>query len=297
MLPRPRSIGDSMGVVLFDGVAYGMLLFLMAVGLSITMGLMNFVNLAHGSFAVLGGYAAAVLMNQAGLPFWAALAAAFAIAALIGALLEFVFIRRLYRAHPLDQVLLSIGVVFVSIAALTYFFGPSMLPFHLPPELQGQFSVGDVQLSRYRGFLIVAGVLVLALLLLALGRTRYGAMVRAAVDNQRVAGGTGIHVQRLFFLTFSLGCGLAGLGGALSLGMLGLEPSFPLKYMVYFLIVVCVGGAGTVTGPFAAALLVGIVDVAGKYYLPETGAFLIYVFMIAMLLLRPNGIVPKKGIA
>ncbi|WP_345539548.1 branched-chain amino acid ABC transporter permease [Variovorax defluvii] len=286
-----------MGVVLFDGVAYGMLLFLMAVGLSITMGLMNFVNLAHGSFAVLGGYAAAVLMNQAGLPFWAALAAAFAIAALIGALLEFVFIRRLYRAHPLDQVLLSIGVVFVSIAALTYFFGPSMLPFHLPPELQGQFSVGDVQLSRYRGFLIVAGVLVLALLLLALGRTRYGAMVRAAVDNQRVAGGTGIHVQRLFFLTFSLGCGLAGLGGALSLGMLGLEPSFPLKYMVYFLIVVCVGGAGTVTGPFAAALLVGIVDVAGKYYLPETGAFLIYVFMIAMLLLRPNGIVPKKGIA
>ena len=130
-----------------------------------------------------------------------------------------------------------------------------------------------------------------------MNRTRYGAMVRAAVDNQRVAGGTGIHVQRLFFLTFSLGCGLAGLGGALSLGMLGLEPSFPLKYLVYFLIVVCVGGAGTVTGPFIAALLVGVVDVAGKYYLPEAGVFLIYVFMIGMLLLRPNGIVPKKGLA
>ena len=112
-----------------------------------------------------------------------------------------------------------------------------------------------------------------------------------------MAAGTGIHVQRLFFLTFALGCGLAGLGGALSLGMLGLEPSFPLKYMVYFLIVVCVGGAGTIVGPFVAALLVGIVDVAGKYYLPEAGAFLIYVFMIAMLLLRPNGIVPKKGLA
>ncbi|MBL8387840.1 MAG: branched-chain amino acid ABC transporter permease [Hydrogenophaga sp.] len=286
-----------MGVVLFDGLAYGMLLFLMAVGLSITLGLMNFVNLAHGSFAVVGGYAAAVLMNQAGLSYWVALAAAFVAAALLGAVLEFAFYRRLYRAHPLDQVLLSIGVVFVSIAALTYFFGPTMLPFHLPPALQGQFSVVGLELSRYRLFLIICGLIVLAALLLALGRTRYGAMVRAAVDNQRVAGGTGIHVQRLFFLTFSLGCGLAGLGGALSLGMLGLEPTFPLKYMVYFLIVVSVGGAGTITGPFIAALLVGVVDVAGKYYLPETGAFLIYVFMIGMLLLRPNGIVPKKGIA
>jgi len=286
-----------MGIVLFDGVAYGMLLFLMAVGLSITMGLMNFVNLAHGSFAVVGGYTAAVLMNQLGLPYAAALAAAFVAAALMGAVLELAFYRRLYRAHPLDQVLLSIGVVFVSIAALTYFFGPTMLAFNLPPALQGQFPVAGLELSRYRMFLIVCGVVVLAVLLLAMGRTRYGAMVRAAVDNQRVAGGTGIHVQRLFFLTFSLGCGLAGLGGALSLGMLGLEPSFPLKYMVYFLIVVCVGGAGTITGPFIAALLVGIVDVAGKYYLPEAGAFLIYVFMIAMLLLRPNGIVPKKGLA
>ena len=285
-----------MGIVIFDGVAYGMLLFLMAVGLSITMGLMNFVNLAHGSFAVVGGYTAAVLMSQTGMGYAAALAAAFVAAALLGAVLEFVFYRRLYRAHPLDQVLLSIGMVFVSIAALTYFFGPTMLPFHLPPALQGQFSVAGMELSRYRMFLIVCGVLVLAVLLLVLGRTRYGAMVRAAVDNQRVAGGTGIHVQRLFFLTFSLGCGLAGLGGALSLGMLGLEPSFPLKYLVYFLIVVCVGGAGTITGPFVAALLVGIVDVAGKYYLPEAGAFLIYVFMIVMLLLRPNGIVPRKGL-
>lgn len=285
-----------MGIVIFDGVAYGMLLFLMAVGLSITMGLMNFVNLAHGSFAVVGGYTAAVLMSQTGMGYAAALGAAFVAAALLGAVLEFVFYRRLYRAHPLDQVLLSIGMVFVSIAALTYFFGPTMLPFHLPPALQGQFSVAGMELSRYRMFLIVCGVLVLALLLLVLGRTRYGAMVRAAVDNQRVAGGTGIHVQRLFFLTFSLGCGLAGLGGALSLGMLGLEPSFPLKYLVYFLIVVCVGGAGTITGPFIAALLVGIVDVAGKYYLPEAGAFLIYVFMIVMLLLRPNGIVPRKGL-
>jgi len=286
-----------MGIVIFDGVAYGMLLFLIGVGLSITMGLMNFVNLAHGSFAMVGGYAASVLMNQWGIGFGLSLAAAFVAAALVGAALEFVFYRRLYRAHPLDQVLLSIGVVFVSIAAFTYVFGPTMQPFTLPPALDGQVSLGGLEVGRYRLFLIVCGVAVLAALLLGLGKTRYGAMVRAAVDNQRVAGGTGIHVQRLFFLTFSLGCGLAGLGGALSLGMLGLEPSFPLKYLVYFLMVVCVGGAGTVTGPFVAALLVGIVDVAGKYYLPEAGAFLIYVFMIVMLLVRPNGIVAKKGLA
>jgi branched-chain amino acid transport system permease protein len=286
-----------MGIVIFDGVAYGMLLFLIGVGLSITMGLMNFVNLAHGAFAMVGGYAASVLMNRYGVGFFPSLAAAFVAAALVGAVLEFFFYRRLYRAHPLDQVLLSIGIVFVSVAVFTYFFGPSMQAFQLPPMLDGRVSLPGIEVGRYRLFLIVSGVLVLAALLLVLGKTRYGAMVRAAVDNQRVAGGTGIHVQRLFFLTFSLGCGLAGLGGALSLGMLGLEPSFPLKYMVYFLIVVCVGGAGTITGPFVAALLVGVVDVAGKYYLPEAGAFLIYVVMIIMLLLRPNGIIPRKGIA
>ncbi|MBP6895335.1 MAG: branched-chain amino acid ABC transporter permease [Gammaproteobacteria bacterium] len=285
-----------MAVVLFDGVAYGMLLFLMAVGLSVTMGLMNFVNLAHGSFAMAGGYAAAVLMNAHGVGFGLALLAAFVASALLGAVLEWLLYRRLYRAHPLDQVLLSIGLVFVSIAAFTWLFGPTLQPFTLPPWLQGQVEVAGVGLGRYRLFLIGCGLAVLAALLLALGRTRYGAMVRAAVDNQRVAAGTGIHVQRLFLLTFSLGCGLAGLGGALSLGVLGLEPGFALKYLVYFLLVVCVGGAGTITGPFAAALLVGIVDVAGKYYLPQAGAFLIYGVMIVMLLLRPHGLVVRKGV-
>ena len=285
-----------MGIVIFDGVAYGMLLFLIAVGLSVTMGLMNFVNLAHGSFAMVGGYAASVVMNRYGLGFLPALVAAFVAAAVVGAVLEFLFYRRLYRAHPLDQVLLSIGLVFVSIAVFTYFFGPTTQAFQLPPLLDGQVSLGGFEVGRYRLFLIICGLLVLGAMLLGIGKTRYGAMVRAAVDNQRVAAGTGINVQRLFFLTFALGSGLAGLGGALSLGMLGLEPSFPLKYMVYFLIVVGVGGAGTITGPFIAALLVGIVDVAGKYYLPEAGAFLIYIVMIVMLLLRPNGIIPKRGL-
>lgn len=285
-----------MGIVIFDGVAYGMLLFLIAVGLSITMGLMNFVNLAHGAFAMVGGYAAAVVMNRYGVGFFPALAVSFVTAATVGAALEFALYRRLYRAHPLDQVLLSIGLVFVSISVFTYFFGPTMQPFALPPLLEGRVSLLGLEVGRYRLFLVVCGLLVLGGLLLVLNKTRYGAMVRAAVDNQRVARGTGIHVQRLFFLTFSLGCGLAGLGGALSLGMLGLEPTFPLKYMIFFLIVVCVGGAGTITGPFVAALLVGIVDMAGKYYLPELGAFLIYVFMVVTLLARPHGLIPRKGL-
>ena len=285
-----------MGIVIFDGVAYGMLLFLIAVGLSITMGLMNFVNLAHGAFAMAGGYAAAVAMNSYGWGFFPALVLSFVAAALVGGLLEVLLYRRLYRSHPLDQVLLSIGLVFVSIASFTYFFGPSMQPFTLPALLTGQVALAGMEVGRYRLFLIVCGVLVLGSLLLLLNKTRFGAMVRASVDNQRVARGTGIAVQRLFFATFVLGCGLAGLGGALSLGMLGLEPTFPLKYLVLFLIVVCVGGAGTVVGPFVAALVVGVVDMAGKYYLPEAGAFLIYVFMVVTLLLRPNGLIPRKGL-
>lgn len=286
-----------MGTVLFDGVAYGMLLFLMAVGLSITMGLMKFVNLAHGSFAMVGGYAASVLMARFGFGFFAVLPVAFLSAALVGAALELCLYRRLYRAHALDQVLLSIGIVFVSVAAFSWFFGSGLQPFTLPPVLAGRLQFGGTELGRYRLFLVVCGLLVLVALLLGLGKTRYGAMVRAAVDNQRVAAGTGIPVQRLFLLTFSLGCGLAGLGGALSLGLIGLEPSFPLRYLVFFLIVVCVGGAGSIVGPFVAALLVGVVDVAGKYYLPAAGGFLIYGVMIAMLLLRPNGIVARKGLA
>lgn len=285
-----------MGIVIFDGVAYGMLLFLIAVGLSVTMGLMNFVNLAHGAFAMIGGYAAVVAMNHFGIGFFPALLIAFVAAAVIGGVLEFALYRRLYRAHPLDQVLLSIGIVFVSIAVFTYFFGPTMQAFTLPESLAGRVSLFGTEVGTYRLFLIVCGVAVLGSLLLLLNKTRFGAMVRAAVDNQRVARGTGIHVQRLFFLTFAFGCGLAGLGGALSLGVLGLEPTFPFKYLIFFLIVVCVGGAGTITGPFVAALLVGIVDVAGKYYLPELGAFLIYVFMVITLLVRPNGLIPRKGL-
>ena len=279
-----------MGIVIFDGVAYGMLLFLIAVGLSITMGLMNFVNLAHGAFAMVGGYAAAVLMNSHGWNFFAALAASFVAAAVAGGVLELLLYRRLYRAHPLDQVLLSIGIVFVAIAGFTYFFGPSMQPFTVPEALAGQIHVAGIEMGRYRLFLIACGVLVLLALLLLLNRTRFGAMVRASVDNQRVARGMGIDVGRVFSLTFALGSALAGLGGALGVEMLGLDPEFPVKYLVYFLIVVSVGGSGNILGSLYAAILLGVADVVGKYYIPQIGAFIIYAVMVATLILRPHGL-------
>lgn len=284
-----------MEIVVFDGVAYGMLLFLIGVGLSVTMGLMNFVNLAHGALAMVGAYVASLLMNRWGLGFAPALVAACMASAVTGALLEATLLRRVYRLGHLEQVLFSIGLVFVAIAAFTFWFGPSMQPFAAPQGLNGEWRVAGLGLGRYRLFLIAFGAGVFALLMLGLGRTRYGAMVRAAVDNPRVAAATGIHVQRLFLLTFALGSGLAGLGGALSLGVRGLVPTFALDYLVYFLIVVCVGGSGTIVGPFVAAIAVGIVDVGSRFYLPQAGALPVYLFMVLMLLWRPQGIVACKG--
>ena len=281
--------------VLFDGLAYGCLLFLISVGLSVTMGLMNFVNLAHGAFAMFGGYVAVVLMSRAGVPFLAALPLAFAGAAVVGWGLERTLYRRLYRASHLDQVLFSIGLTFMAIAAATYVFGPGQQPVELPAFLRGQVRLGRLDLGAYRLFLIGVVVAITAALGWLVARTRFGAQVRAAVDNQQAARGLGINVERVFSLTFALGSGLAGLGGGLGIDVLGLDPSFPLKYMVYFLLVVAVGGAGTIRGPLVAALLLGVADVAGKYYVPAVGAFVIYALMVVLLVLFPAGLYGRRA--
>ncbi|KDP88592.1 ABC transporter permease [Cupriavidus sp. SK-3] len=281
--------------VLFDGLAYGCLLFLISVGLSVTMGLMNFVNLAHGAFAMFGGYVAVVLMSRAGVPFLAALPLAFAGAAVVGWGLERTLYRRLYRASHLDQVLFSIGLTFMAIAAATYVFGPGQQPVELPAFLRGQVRLGGLDLGAYRLFLIGVVVAITAALGWLVARTRFGAQVRAAVDNQQAARGLGINVERVFSLTFALGSGLAGLGGGLGIDVLGLDPSFPLKYMVYFLLVVAVGGAGTIRGPLVAALLLGVADVAGKYYVPAVGAFVIYALMVVLLVLFPAGLYGRRA--
>jgi len=287
-------IGNVIGV-LFDGLAYGSLLFIIAVGLSVTLGLMNFVNLAHGAFAMVGGYACVMLMTRAGVPFLATLPIAFIAAAIVGLVLERTLYQRLYRSSPLDQVLFSIGIVFMSIAAATYWFGSSQQPMSLPSYLRGQVHVLGIDLGTYRLFLIaIVAALTLALHLL-LERTRFGSHVRASVDNATAAAGLGINVKRVFALTFALGSGLAGLGGALGIDVLGLDPTFPLKYIVYFLLVVSVGGSGTIKGPLIAALLLGIFDVAGKYYLPQVGGFVIYALMVILLLVFPNGLYGRRA--
>ena len=280
--------------VAFDGVAYGSLLFLISNGLSVTMGLMNFVNLAHGAFAMLGGYVCVALMRR-GVPFLATLPMAFVATALAGAILERTLYRRLYRAPHLDQVLFSIGLTFMAVAAATYAWGPTQQPVELPAFLGGQARILGLDVGRYRLFLIGLVVVVTVTLELLVLRTRFGAQVRAAVDNQAASAGMGINVDRVFSVTFALGTGLAGLGGALGIDLLGLDPTFALKYLVYFLLAVAVGGAGSIKGTAVAALILGVVDVAGKYYVPSAGAFIVYVMMVLLLIVRPMGLYGRRA--
>ena len=281
--------------ILFDGVAYGALLFLISIGLSVTMGLMNFVNLAHGAFAALGGYICVEVTTGAGLPFLAALPIAFVATALAGVLLERLLYRHLYKSSPLQQVLFSIGLTFIAVASAIYIWGPSQQPVTIPEMLHGRTSLLGIEVGVYRLFLTGVVAVITVLLVLLLDRTRFGAQIRAAVDNQQVSAGLGINVNWVFCLTFALGSGLAGLGGALGVNVLGLDPNFPLKYMAYFLLVVVVGGAGSIRGTLIAALVLGVFDVAGKYYVPELGAFVIYLLMVVLLTIFPAGLYGRRA--
>ena len=286
-------IGSAFGV-LFDGFAYGMLLFVLSVGLSVTLGMMNFINLAHCSFAMLGGFVTVSLTNGLGWPFLASLPVAFASAALVSVAFERGLYRRLYGASELDQCLLTIGIVFVSVAVAAYVYGTIQQPLSLPAYLRGSVSILGHSFGVYRLFLIGVSIVITAALVAALELTRFGAQVRAAVDNQRMARGLGINVDSAFAVTFALGSGLAGLGGALAIDIVGLDPSFALAYLVYVLIVVAVGGLGSIGGTFAAAMLLGISDMAGKYYFPAIGSFLIYLVMVSILLWRPSGLFGRR---
>lgn len=288
--------------ILFDGIAYGMLLFVLAVGLAVTMGLMNFINLAHGAFAMAGGYITVLLMQKAGLPFLLCLPLAFLGAALLGGLLERTLYRRMYHKPHLDQVLFSIGLTFMAVAATDYFAGSTQQIIQLPLWLKGRTELeifgggaGMLGMGHYRLFIIAVCAALTVGLQYVLAKTRFGSRLRASVDDQRVAAGLGINVNVVFLGTFAVGSGLAGLGGALGAEVLGLDPSFPLKFMIYFLIVVAVGGTSSITGPLLAALLLGIADVAGKYYIPKLGGFIVYSLMIAILIWKPQGLFVRQG--
>jgi branched-chain amino acid transport system permease protein len=277
--------------ILLDGIAYGMLLFVLSCGLSVTLGLMNFINLAHGAFAMVGGYVTALLMNRAGVPFLVTLPLAFFVPAALGVVLERTLYRRLYGASPLDQVLFTIGLVLMAMPIANYFLGDQAQQVHLPTWLSGRIEFHGVGIGNYRLFIIgVCGVIAAALQIF-LVKTRFGARLRAAVDDSRVASGLGINVDLLFAITFAVGSGLAGLGGALAADVVGgIDPSFPLKFMVTFLIVVTIGGSNGILGALVGSLLLGVLDVAGKYYVPSIGAFIIYLVMVVTLILRPQGL-------
>jgi branched-chain amino acid transport system permease protein len=253
---------------------------------------MNFINLAHGAFAMAGGYTTVLLMQHAGLPFLLCVPLAFVVTALLGAVMEATLYRRMYNKPHLDQVLFSIGLTFMAVAGVDYFVGSTQQLVQLPEFLKGRTELwgGALGMGHYRLAIIAVCVVLTLVLQLLLVRTRFGSQLRAAVDNPRVAAGLGIDVNKVFLLTFAVGSGLAGLGGALGAEVLGLDPIFPLKFMIYFLIVVAVGGTSGLTGPLLAALLLGIADVAGKYYIPKLGAFIVYSLMILILLWRPQGL-------
>jgi branched-chain amino acid transport system permease protein len=285
--------------ILFDGIAYGMLLFILAVGLAVTLGLMNFINLAHGAFAMVGGYITVLLMQKLDVPFLLCLPLAFLGSALLGGVLERTLYRPLYHKPHLDQVLFSIGLTFMAVAAADYFIGSSQQIIQLPVWLKGRTELGQgawmLGMGHYRLFIIAVCAALTVALQYVLTRTRFGSRLRASVDDQRVAAGLGINVNVVFLGTFAVGSGLAGLGGAMGAEVLGLDPSFPLKFMIYFLIVVAVGGTSSITGPLLAALLLGIADVAGKYYIPKMGGFIVYSLMIAILIWRPQGLFVRQG--
>lgn len=280
--------------ILFDGLAYAMFLFIVSVGLSVTMGLMGIVNLAHGAFAMAGGYMMLTLTRSWGIGFLPSLAITFVVVGAVSVIFERTLYTRLYRATELDQVLLTIGLAFMAIATYTYFYGPSQQSIRLPSYLTGQIDGGFRTFPTYRVFMITIGAVLIAVLWYVFERTNIGAKIRAAVDNRRMAQSIGIDVDRLFTLTFGIGSGLAALGGGLAVQLVGLSPSFALIYLVFFLLVVAVGGLGSFKGTLLAALILGIFDTAGKYLYADAGGFFIYAIAIAILLIRPAGLYGRE---
>ena len=281
---------SSLVSVAFHGVAYGMILYVISVGLSVTMGLMGFTNLAHGVFAMAGGYILTTALGRFALPFPLALVLAFVGVAAGSVVLERTLYSRLYTAGELEQVLFTMGLIFMAVAIAQTIFGTLQQPVVLPASLKGQLSFLGRDFPAYRVFLIVFSAAMIAALWFGVERTLWGAMVRAAVDNRAMAQAVGIDTRRLFAITFALGSGLAGLGGALGAEIIAVQATYPFEHLVYFLIVVSVGGLGSLRGPFVAAVLIGVMDTACKYWLPQFGAFFIYVATIAILLWRPAGL-------
>ena len=281
--------------LLIDGVAYGMILFLMSVGLTITLGVMRIANLAHCGFAMIGGYVAFALVSSAHIGLFAALPVAVIVTMLIGALLERSVYRWVYTTGQLGQILMTLGLVFIFAASANLLFGSDLHAVALPGWLSENWDWGAIAISAYRSFIILVSVALAAVCWVILEFTDFGAKLRAAVDNPRMARCIGIDVPRVFSITFSVGCGLAAAAGVLGTQIMPLEPWYALEYLVPLLMVVAVGGLGSLKGSFYAALTLGIIDTFGRYFLPAVGAFVIYLAVVGLLLWRPQGVFARAS--
>lgn len=282
--------------ILIDGIAYGMVLFIIAVGLSVTLGLMRFVNLAHGAFAMTGGYIAAWLVREQGLSFYVGAPLAVLATGLIGALLEVTVLRRLYRRTELQQVLFTIGLTFLFVATANLLAGPEVQLIPLPPALSQSVDLGIRTLPAQRLLVIASGVMVVLSAFWVLNKSRFGVWLRATVDNTDAASALGIPVQLVYVTTFAVGAALAGLGGILGAELMPLEPYYPVKYLVLVLVVVAVGGMGSIAGSLAASLTLGIIDTATKYLASDWGSLFFFLAMALLLAWRPHGLLmARKG--
>ena len=281
--------------LMVDGVSYGMTLFLISVGLTVTLGVMRIVNLSHSAFAMLGGYFAMWAMAGAGLSFYLAVPLGVLATMVVALALERTLFRWVYASSPLGQLLMTIGLAFILTAVVKNLAGPSLQTLPIPKGLEGNWEIGGLTLSKYRLFLVVVSALAALGLWLGLEKTRLGARLRAAVDDAAMARCVGINVGLIFAVTFAIGSGLAALGGALGSPLLPLEPYYSLKYLVLVLIVVAVGGLGSLRGSLYAGLFLGVVDTLGRYYVPALGAFMIYLAVMAILMVRPHGFVGRSS--
>ncbi|MDP3625374.1 MAG: branched-chain amino acid ABC transporter permease [Hydrogenophaga sp.] len=280
--------------ILIDGIAYGMVLFIIAVGLSVTLGLMRFVNLAHGAFAMTGGYIAAWLVREQGLSFYVGVPLAVLATGLLGALLEVTVLRRLYRRTELQQVLFTIGLTFLFVATANLLAGPEVQLIPLPPSLSFAVDLGIRTLPAQRLLVIASGVLVVLAAFWVLNKSRFGVWLRATVDNTAAASALGIPVQLVYVATFAVGAALAGLGGILGAELMPLEPYYPVKYLVLVLVVVAVGGMGSIAGSLAASLTLGIIDTASKYLASDWGSLFFFLAMALLLAWRPHGLLVAR---
>lgn len=277
-----------------NGLQLSMLFFLLSIGLTVIFGLMHFINLAHGALYALGAYVGVTAFALTGM-YWGAFVAAPVAVAIAGVVLYSGLIRRMRKAGPMSQVLVTFGLIFILQDLFSIAWGDLALSIPQPELFTGRVAFLGIEYPTYRLFIIGVGLLAMAGLWLLLARTQIGAMIRAGVDNDQMAACLGINVDRLFFLVFCLGCALAGLAGAVAAPVLSVTTEMGAQILIPTLIVVVIGGLGSLKGAIAGSLLVGFIQTFGAVLAPQFASVAIYALLAAVLIFRPAGLFPARA--